>query len=122
MILAVMVCLVTACEKKSAATDATVNTVQTKIENDKIYFFYYNGCPYCHDALDYVNTKYPDLKLSMINIQNAAGYELFMKCATKFNLGRNVGTPLFCMGDNHLMGWGPDSAKDFDKYVRAFIK
>ena len=40
------------------------------LADDKIYFFYYNECPYCHDAMDYMNAEYPRLKVTMVNIQS----------------------------------------------------
>ena len=55
-------------------------------------------------------------------LQTKEGFELFVKCARKFNLGNQIGTPLFCMGENHLMGWSPESEKEFDEYVKPFIK
>lgn len=91
------------------------------LQNDKIYFFYYNECPYCHHALDYINKKYPGLKLAMVNIHNDGGYKLFAECGAKFKLGRNIGTPLFCMGNNYLMGWSPASEQTFDQYVKPFL-
>lgn len=103
--------------------DGTASSEQktTALEHNKIYFFYYNECPYCHQAMDYVNQKYPELKITMVNIYHKGGYDLFTKCAAKFNLGRNIGTPLFCMGDNYLMGWSPASEKTFDTYVKTFL-
>lgn len=92
------------------------------LANDKIYFFYYNECPYCHDAMDYMNAEYPRLKVTMVNIHNPGGYELLLKCAEKFKLGRNVGTPLFCMGDRYLMGWSEESPRQFDGYVRPYLQ
>ncbi len=89
---------------------------------DKVYFFYANSCPHCHDALDEINKKYPKLSLSMINVANNQGYELLLKCAQKFNLGNRIGTPLFCMGDKYLMGWSPEIAKQFDRDIKPFLK
>lgn len=92
------------------------------LADDKIYFFYYNECPYCHDAMDYMNAEYPRLKVTMVNIHNPGGYELLLKCAEKFKLGCNVGTPLFCMGDRYLMGWSEESPRQFDEYVRPYLQ
>lgn len=103
-----------ACDNASKQTE--------EIAPDKIYFFFSNTCPHCHDALNYLNQKYPNLEISMTNVGNPEGFELFIKCARKFNLGNQIGTPLFCMGENHLMGWSPESEKEFDEYVKPFIK
>ena len=62
------------------------------LADDKIYFFYYNECPYCHDAMDYMNAEYPRLKVTMVNIHNPGGYELqppglWMLTMVTFNRG-----------------------------------
>ncbi len=91
------------------------------LADNKIYFFYYNECPFCHDAMDYINDKYPDLEITMINIHNPGGYKLLVECAKKFNLGHSVGTPLFCMGNKYLMGWSNESPRQFDEYVKLYL-
>ena len=92
------------------------------LSEDKIYFFYYNECPYCHKAIEYIDKKYPNLNMAMVNIYVGNGFELFKKCGQKFNLGNNIGTPLFCMGDKFLMGWSDANAQRFDEYVQPFLK
>lgn len=106
------------CEKSTDKVDMVQNN---QIQDDQIYFFYYNGCPYCHYALDYMNEKYPDLKIVMVDIYKDGGFDLFKKCADKFNLGREIGTPLFCMGDQYIMGWSKGTEKQFDDYVKPFV-
>lgn len=106
------------CEKSTDKVDMVQNN---QIQDDQIYFFYYNGCPYCHYALDYINEKYPDLKIVMVDIYKDGGFDLFKKCADKFNLGREIGTPLFCMGEHYIMGWSKGTEKQFDDYVKPFV-
>ena len=106
------------CEKSTDKVDMVQNN---QIQDDQIYFFYYNGCPYCHYALDYMNEKYPDLKIVMVDIYKDGGFDLFQKCADKFNLGREIGTPLFCMGEHYIMGWSKGTEKQFDDYVKPFV-
>lgn len=106
------------CEKSTDKVDVVQNN---QIQDDQIYFFYYNGCPYCHYALDYMNEKYPDLKIVMVDIYKDGGFDLFKKCADKFNLGREIGTPLFCMGEHYIMGWSKGTEKQFDDYVKPFV-
>lgn len=101
--------------------DSQNNSQKEEISPDKIYFFFSNGCPHCHQALEYISRRYPDLKMSMVNVGNNEGYDLFVKCAERFKLGRYIGTPLFCMGDNYLMGWSGDSEKRFDDYVQPYL-
>lgn len=92
-----------------------------EIENNKIYFFYSNSCPHCHDAIAYLNKYHPNLKLSMENVSTQRGYELLFKCAKKFRLGNQIGTPLFCMGDKYIMGWSEQNAAQFEEYVKPYL-
>ena len=89
---------------------------------DKVYFFYQDACSHCHKASDYINKKYPDLKMAKLDIANHESRELFIKCARKFNLGNTLGTPLFCFGDNYVMGWSKRSEKKFDRLIKPFLK
>lgn len=94
---------------------------KSAIQSDKIYFFYSETCPHCHDAETYISQKHPGLKMEKVDVQTPRGYTLFVKCAEKFNLGQRIGTPLFCMGDNYLMGWAPEYENRFNTYARPFL-
>lgn len=115
-----------ACDDSQSGSQKTnpaeTTAAGTEIAPDKIYYFYQNTCPHCHHAMEYINKKYPDLNMVMTNIANPGGYDLLVKCAHKFKLGNRVGTPLFCMGDNYLMGWSAEYERTFDEYVRSFVK
>lgn len=106
----VLVVFTAACSKREALSD------------DKIYFFYSDSCPHCHEAQAYISKKYPALPIERVDVATPEGYNLFLTCAKKFNLGNRIGTPLFCMGDKHMMGWAPAYAKKFDAYVRPFLR
>ena len=92
------------------------------ISNDKIYFFTYDGCPYCQMADEHINKTHANLNIEKIDIYKPGGMYLFKKCAEKFNLGRNIGTPLFCMGDTYIMGWSEENQKRFDELSVKFKK
>lgn len=94
---------------------------RNELSSDVVYFFYSESCPHCHEAQKHIAQAYPNLKMERVDVATSDGYALFVKCAQKFNLGNMIGTPLFCMGDNHLMGWGPGFDKAFDKYVQPFL-
>lgn len=96
-------------------------TEENTLDSGKIYFFYTNSCPHCHDALAYINKKYPDLPLTMVNVANEGGYKLLVQCARKFELGSQVGTPLFCLGGHYLMGWAPEYESCFDALVKPYL-
>lgn len=95
---------------------------EDEISSDKIYFFTYKGCPYCQRADEYINKTHPNLNIEKIDIYKPGGMYLFKKCAEKFNLGRNIGTPLFCMGNDYIMGWSEDNQKHFNELSVHFIK
>ena len=90
--------------------------------NNKAYMFYSQTCPHCHQAQDYIAKKYPDLDIVKMDVATPKGKEMLFDCAKKFNLGRNIGVPLFCLGDNYLMGWSDKSRIKFDAYIRPFMK
>ncbi len=92
------------------------------LSDDKVYFFYSETCPHCHDAQAYISKTYPNLKMERVDVATPEGYNLFLTCAKKFNLGNMIGTPLFCMGDKHMMGWAPAFEKKFDAYVKPFLE
>ena len=108
--LMVFTVFVTACSKGDGLSD------------DKVYFFYSETCPHCHDAQAYISKTYPNLKMERADVATPEGYNLFLTCAKKFNLGNMIGTPLFCMGDNYLMGWSDENREKFDKLCPAFKK
>lgn len=105
----------------TAACDGNASNARTELSPDKVYFFYSNSCPHCHDALEYINGKYPELKLSMVNVGNSEGYNLLINCTRDFKLGSRIGTPFFCMGRQYLMGWSPQIADSFDEKVKPFL-
>ena len=66
--------------------------------------------------------KYPDLDITQIDVASKEGSEMLLKCAKKFDLGNNIGVPLFCLGDKHIMGWSSSYRIKFDAYIRPFLK
>ncbi len=95
-------------------------SAEETLSHDKIYFFSYDGCPYCHQAEDFINKNYPRLKIEKMDIHKPGGMYLLRKCAEKFKLGRNVGTPLFCMGDDYIMGWSEEMQERFIELSKPF--
>ncbi len=89
---------------------------------DKIYFFTYDGCPYCKMADEYISQNMPYLQLEKVDVHKPAGFLLFKKCAEKFKLGREVGTPLFCIGDDYIMGWSDENRERFTEIIAKFNK
>ncbi len=112
LIIALCVFGITACEKQ---------VTETKLDDNKVYFFYQSTCPHCHHALEHINHVAPNLDMQMVEIAGS-GRNLFIKCVQKFNLPREqIGTPLICMGDHYIMGWSEIEAVKFDEYVKSFM-
>ena len=98
------------------------NEEASEIKNDTAYLFYSQGCPHCHEAREYISKKYPDLEIKKMDVATSKGKEMLFACANKFKLGTNIGVPLFCLGDKHLMGWSDSYKIKFDAYIRPFLK
>ena len=93
------------------------------IQENTIYFFTNDMCPYCNQAAFYIKQQYPDLEVSFKNIADEENMTLLMACADKFQLDkRRLGTPLICMGDTYVLGWSDAEKAKFDTAVKAFLK
>ena len=92
------------------------------LDKNKVYFFYSNGCPHCHDALAYIDKNYASVAVSMVNVASPGGYEMLRNAAKDYRISGGVGTPLITFGDNYMLGWGRDSAKQFDEYIKPYLK
>lgn len=89
---------------------------------DEIYVFTLETCPHCIEAKKYIRTKYPELNVHWLEISKPENWRFFIACAAKFRLDQsNIGTPLFCMGNNYIMGWGRFERKQFEEYVEEFL-
>ena len=96
--------------------------IETLISPKEIYVFTQATCSHCWAAEDYLKDKYPDLKIQKKDLADQQNRTLFFACAAKFKLDKNkLGTPLFCMGDHYIMGWGRSERKLFEEYVTEFL-
>ena len=95
--------------------------VSNNLRQDKVYFFYSDGCPHCHSALEYIDKKYSAVSISMINVSMPDGYKAFLNAAKAYKLSGRIGTPFIIFGDKYILGWGADSEEKFDEYIRPFL-
>ncbi len=101
---------------------ATQAVAVDEIRDDEIYVFVQKGCRHCTAAEEFLKKKYPDLKVQIRDISETNNRMMFFGCGAKFGLNRSsMGTPLFCMGKNHILGWSYDNEKAFNEYVRDFL-
>ena len=73
---------------------AACGKTENGLADDKVYFFFSNTCPHCHHALEYINAKYPNLEMAMVNVGNPEGLRMLAQAAKDFEMGDSVGTPL----------------------------
>lgn len=105
-----------------AVTAACSNDTKT-LKDNEIYLFYQNSCSHCHDAFQFFDSQMPDVKMNRVNVGSREGWELLLKCADKFNLDKSrLGTPLICMGDVYIIGWGADKQRQFLTQYKRFQK
>ena len=104
----------------SACGDDSENI--TKLSQDQIYFFYKNSCPHCHEAAEYIKANHPDLNIKGLDVQMPGNQKLFTSAVKTYKIGAMAGTPLICMGDEYIMGWGKDSPQKFDELSKPYKK
>ncbi len=116
--------VLTGCDNQNNAENAAQTaSEQSAFSENKIYFFYSNYCPHCHEAQKYINAKHPKIELSMVNVENAGGYKLLLQAVNEYKIqGNQIGTPLLLIGKNYLMGWAPEYETQFENYVQPFVK
>lgn len=98
------------------------NKENSELDNSKAYLFYSQTCPHCHEAREYISKKYDNVDIIQMDVATPNGKKLLFECAKKFNLGNDIGVPLFCLGDKHIMGWSNSYRLKFDTYIRPFLK
>ena len=89
----------------------------------EIYVFVQKTCPHCQAAEAYLDKSYSNVSIQIRDISQSENRALFFACAEKFGLSKwSLGTPLFCIGNHYIMGWGPEEQAKFDAYVKDFFK
>lgn len=103
-------------------SEKTVAAVEEEIAADKIYVFVQRGCPHCISAEKYLKEKHADLDMELRDISERKNYNLFLACGAKFKLNKySMGTPLFCMGENYVLGWGEEGPGEFEEALEKFL-
>ena len=93
------------------------------ISDNEIYVFIQKGCSHCLAAEKYLKEKQPDLKVQLKDIAEPENLKLFFACGSKFKLNKaTMGTPLFCMGKNYILGWSFEEQQKFETYVQDFLQ
>ena len=88
------------------------NAIESRLK--KMYSDSVIGSPDTYE----INTLFAKDPFSSSN-ERKIGYGL----QDKFYLDKSkLGTPLICMGQNVILGWGEDQQKQFDEYVIIFMQ
>jgi glutaredoxin len=89
------------------------------LDANTIYFFTKPGCPYCDKASAYIKQMHPNVSVEYKNVKEVSARDLMLACAEKFDLPTNqLGTPLICMGNNYILGWGTEAPTKFEKALK----
>ena len=84
----------------------------------EIQFFIKKGCPFCQAAQEYLQTNFPDKKITPLDISDKNNHKKFTRCAERFKLDKEkLGTPLFCTKKAYIMGWGPNSKQKLERIL-----
>lgn len=99
-----------ACEKKEP------------FEQNRVYLFWQDGCVHCHDAIKHIQAKHPNVNIEMLNIKETSARKKLIQAVEQFNLSNKIGTPLFVMNNEILMGWSKETQIKFDSSSKKFQK
>ena len=100
----------TACEKKEL------------FKHNTVYLFWQDGCVHCHDAIKHIQANHPNMNIEMLNIKETNAREKLIQAVKEFNLSNQIGTPLFVMNKEILMGWSKETQNKFDLNAQMFQK
>ncbi|MBP5343594.1 MAG: hypothetical protein J6Y85_00750 [Alphaproteobacteria bacterium] len=125
-LLIVLAAFIAACATFYAVINKTEVPVETKsatveLSMDKVYLFTKKGCPYCSMAVNYIKQNHPDFQIEILDIlESQINREMIIACANRFGIPLDhLGTPLICMPNGFILGWGGDAPKRFDDYVKG---
>ena len=89
--------------------------------DNKLYFFAHSMCISCKDAYIYLHSKHPNIQLPITDMKEPHHLNLYKECVKKFNIKNSeLRLPLFCLGDNYIMGWNKSNEPELDNYLKEF--
>jgi len=87
-----------------------------------ITIYHMPTCPHCHHARDFVSNnliyEYPELKVTLINVTDAANREEFMATLKKCKY-ESGGVPVLVIGEKCFQGYADSMADDLRAAVEA---
>lgn len=87
-----------------------------------ISIYYSPSCPHCHHARDFIGStliyEYPNLKVTEINVTDAANQDLFAGVLKKCEYERG-GVPVLVIGEKCFQGYGDSMQDDLRAAIEA---
>ena len=87
-----------------------------------ITIYHMPTCPHCHHARDFVSNnliyEYPELKVTLVNVTDAANREEFMATLKKCEY-ESGGVPVLVIGEKCFQGYADSMADDLRAAVEA---
>ena len=100
----------------------TANTAQAKKE----VVIFSQPCQFCEKMKEALNNGIiaanPDIEFTILDIQDEKNYRLLNTFAANYGLSGNIGLPILFIGENYMMGWGPNAPQELQNYIEIFKK
>lgn len=89
---------------------------------DEIYLFWQEGCSHCHRAIEFIDKKYPNLSVKKMDLADEKSRIKLIEIAKKYQLANQIGTPLFVIDDEVMMGWSKEVQEKFVQKAEKKLK
>ena len=98
-----------------------ISGCQEETPANRIDVFSQPGCGHCEHARAYLERYYSNYDIKELNIREGNNMGYLLRYARKFKVPeQTLGTPFIVMGEHHIMGWGQQQQKDFNRYAKNF--
>lgn len=108
----------TSCLKDFETSDISVK----EKSRETVYFFHLPTCSYSKAAKQYIEKNYPNVPVNFIDISKEENDDILKVAMKEYGIGKNVSTPLICLGVNHIEGWDFNEEKRLDIYIQSYLK
>lgn len=85
---------------------------RVKSTSNELMVFVQDGCPHCEHAEQFLsgnNEKSDDVEVVIYNLKDRESLALLFKNISRLNIPQDgLGTPIFIMGDEYIIGFGED--------------
>ncbi|MBC7260478.1 MAG: hypothetical protein H5T63_00580 [Chloroflexi bacterium] len=105
---------------------AIVTHAQSSAESPSVYlvYFYQPGCDLCAKAdrdVDYVASRYPQVKVRRLNIREEAAFNQYLCLRAGVPEERHLIAPAVFVGDDYLVGLSQISARALEELIKPYL-